>query len=95
MEITESGGVPVDVTIQELTPKNGEVFTEMPMALAPGAPVMTKALESAIEQVAVDVAHGLPDMPSTASIDILLRPLPYTAHREPVRPSRRRASLPN
>lgn len=84
MEITESGGVPVDVTIQELTPKNGEVFTEMPMALAPGAPVMTKALESAIEQVAVDVAHGLPDMPSTASIDILLRRNPRGAQLPPV-----------
>ncbi|OHU71046.1 nuclease [Mycobacteroides chelonae] len=82
--ITESGGVPVDVTIQELTPKNGEVFTEMPMALAPGAPVMTKALESAIEQVAVDVAHGLPDMPSTASIDILLRRNPRGAQLPPV-----------
>ncbi|OHU44376.1 TM0106 family RecB-like putative nuclease [Mycobacteroides chelonae] len=84
VEITESGGVPVDVTIQELTPKNGEVFTEMPMALAPGAPVMTKALESAIEQVAVDVAHGLPDMPSTASIDILLRRNPRGAQLSPV-----------
>ncbi|MGV0583365.1 TM0106 family RecB-like putative nuclease [Mycobacteroides chelonae] len=84
VEITESGGVPVDVTIQELTPKNGEVFTEMPMALAPGAPVMTKALESAIEQVAVDVAHGLPDMPSTASIDILLRRNPRGAQLPPV-----------
>ncbi|WP_078285166.1 TM0106 family RecB-like putative nuclease [Mycobacteroides chelonae] len=84
VEITESGGVPVDVTIQELTPKNGEVFTETPMALAPGAPVMTKALESAIEQVAVDVAHGLPDMPSTASIDILLRRNPRGAQLPPV-----------
>ncbi|AMW19020.1 TM0106 family RecB-like putative nuclease [Mycobacteroides chelonae] len=84
VEITESSGVPVDVTIQELTPKNGEVFTEIPMALAPGAPVMTKALESAIEQVAVDVAHGLPDMPSTASIDILLRRNPRGAQLPPV-----------
>lgn len=73
VEITESGGVPVDVTIQELTPKNGEIFAEMPMALAPGPPVMTKALEAAIEDVAVGVAHGLPDMPHTASVDILLR----------------------
>ncbi|MGL5443915.1 MAG: TM0106 family RecB-like putative nuclease [[Mycobacterium] stephanolepidis] len=84
VEITESGGVPVDVTIQELTPKNGEVFAEMPMALAPGAPVMTKALEAAIEQVAAGVAHGLPDMPSTASIDILLRRKPRGVPLPPV-----------
>lgn len=60
MEITESGGVPVEVTIRELTPKNGEVFSAMPMALTPGPPVMTKALEAAIEEVAMGVAHRLP-----------------------------------
>lgn len=84
VEITESGGVPVDVTIQELTPKNGEIFAEMPMALAPGPPVMTKALEAAIEDVAVGVAHGLPEMPLTASLDILLRRNPRGAVLAPV-----------
>ncbi|TEA03585.1 TM0106 family RecB-like putative nuclease [Mycobacteroides salmoniphilum] len=79
VEVTESGGVPVDVTIQELTPKNGEVFSELPMALAPGAPVMTKALEAAIEHVAAGVAHGLPELPHTASLDILLRRNPRGA----------------
>ncbi|MEU9806397.1 TM0106 family RecB-like putative nuclease [Mycobacterium sp. NPDC050853] len=73
VEITESGGVPVDVTIQELTPKNGEPFHTMPMALAPGSPVMTKALEAAIEEVAAAVVDGLPATPTTASLDILLR----------------------
>ncbi|MBB4854989.1 uncharacterized protein HNP40_002381 [Mycobacteroides chelonae] len=84
VEVTESGGVPVDVTIQELTPKNGEVFSEMPMALAPGAPVMTKALEAAIEEVAAEVAHGLPKMPRTASLDILLRRNPRGGPLPPV-----------
>ncbi|OHT81402.1 TM0106 family RecB-like putative nuclease [Mycobacteroides saopaulense] len=84
VEVTESGGVPVDVTIQELTPKNGEVFSEMPMALAPGAPVMTKALEAAIEEVAAEVAHGLPEMPRTASLDILLRRNPRGGPLPPV-----------
>lgn len=80
MEITESGGVPVEVTIQELTPKNGEVFSAMPMALTPGPPVMTKALEAAIEEVAMGVAHRLPEMPRTASLDILLRRNPVADH---------------
>jgi len=84
VDMTESGGVPVDVTIQELTPKNGEVFSEMPMALAPGPPVMTKALEAAIEDVAVGVAHGLPEMPLTASLDILLRRNPRGGVLPPV-----------
>lgn len=84
VEVTESGGVPVDVTIQELTPKNGEVFSEMPMALAPGAPVMTKALEAAIDEVAAEVAHGLPEMPRTAALDILLRRNPRGGPLPPV-----------
>lgn len=84
VEITESGGVPVEVTIRELTPKNGEVFSAMPMALTPGPPVMTKALEAAIEEVAMGVAHRLPEMPRTASLDILLRRNPRGGPLPPV-----------
>ncbi len=70
--------VPTNVTILERTPADGNTFQELPFALTPGGPVNTKPLREAIEAAAADVAAGLPALPRTAVVDILLRNPPRT-----------------
>jgi predicted RecB family nuclease len=70
--------VPTEVIILERTPADGNTFHELPFALTPGAPVPNKPLQDAIERTAADVAAGLPQLPHSAVVDVLLRQPPRT-----------------
>jgi len=71
-------GVPTEVVICEREPKGGSIFHQLPFALTPGTPIPTKKLREAIDALAADVAAGLPTLPDTAIVDILLRRRPRT-----------------
>jgi predicted RecB family nuclease len=70
--------IPTVVMVKERTPQDGNTFHQLPFALTPGAPIGTKPLREAIESAAADVAAGLPQLPRTALLDILLRRRPRT-----------------
>ena len=70
--------VPTEVVVLERTPPDGSTFHQVPFALTPGAPIGTKPLREAIEAAAADVAAGLPRLPRSAVVDILLRRRPRT-----------------
>ena len=69
---------PTDVTVIEREPKEGGPFHQLPFALTPGPPIPTGPLRDSIEATAADVAAGLPNLPPSAVIDILLRQPPRT-----------------
>jgi predicted RecB family nuclease len=70
--------VPTAVLICEREPKDGGTFTQLPFALTPGRPFPTGKLRESIDNAAADVAAGLPDLPRSALVDILLRRTPHT-----------------
>jgi predicted RecB family nuclease len=76
--------VPTDIVIVEREPKSGGLFTQLPFALTPGAPLRTAALRESIEAVAHDVAAELPRLPLNAVLDILLRCAPRTRSGAPL-----------
>jgi uncharacterized protein len=69
---------PTEVLVMEREPKSGGPFDEVPFALTPGPPFATKALRESIDAAATQLAAGLPELPSSAVIDILLRRPPRT-----------------
>lgn len=75
--------LPAEVTILERTTRDGNTFQQLPFALTPGPPVKTTALRLSVASTAHAVAAGLPQLPHTALMDLLLR-----------RPPRTRAGLP-
>ncbi len=56
----------------------------MPFALTPGPPIPTTALRESIESTAAAVAAGLPQLPRSAVLDILLRRAPRTRSGNPL-----------
>ena len=62
----------------ERTGRDGNTFHQLPFALTPGPPVPTTALRDSIESTAAAVAAGLPRLPRTALVDMLLRHPPRT-----------------
>jgi uncharacterized protein len=76
--------VPTEVVIVERVGADGNTFDQLPFALTPGPPVPTAALRESIEATAATVADGLPALPRTAMIDILLRRAPRTRSRAPL-----------
>jgi predicted RecB family nuclease len=76
--------VPTEVFICEREPKDGGRFTQLPFALTPGGPISTTKLRESIDTAAAELAAGLPDMPGTAVIDILLRRRPRTRSGAPL-----------
>ena len=70
--------VPTEVVVCERPPKDGEPFDQVPFALTPGPPINTKPLQESIDQTALAVAAGLPNLPPDAVTDILLRRAPRT-----------------
>jgi predicted RecB family nuclease len=70
--------VPTEVVILERVGRDGNAFRQLPFALTPGPPVPTTALRESIESTAAAVAAGLPQLPRTAMIDVLLRRPPRT-----------------
>jgi predicted RecB family nuclease len=69
---------PSEVLIVERAGSDGNAFHQLPFALTPGPPVPTTALRDSIESTAAAVATGLPQLPDTAVVDILLRRAPRT-----------------
>jgi uncharacterized protein len=76
--------VPTEVIVVEKQPKTGDVFDQVPFALTPGPPVGTKPLQDSVAEVAALVAAGLPELPSDAVTDILLRRRPRTVSGRPL-----------
>lgn len=70
--------VPTEVVVVERATKGGNTFHQLPFALTPGPPIGTKALRESIESTAAAVATGLPQLPRTAVVDVLLRRPPRT-----------------
>ncbi|OBH10459.1 TM0106 family RecB-like putative nuclease [Mycobacterium sp. E1747] len=70
--------LPTEVTIVERVGNDGKPFDQLPFALTPGPPIPTTALRDSIESTAAAVAAGLPRLPRTGAIDILLRRAPRT-----------------
>lgn len=70
--------VPAEVVIVERMGSDGTAFHQLPFALTPGPPLPTTALRTSIESTAVALAAGLPQLPRTAMIDVLLRRAPRT-----------------
>ena len=75
---------PTDVTVVEREPKEGGPFHQLPFALTPGPPIPTGPLRDSIEATAADIAAGLPNLPPSAVIDILLRQPPRTRSGGPL-----------
>ncbi|OBG60810.1 TM0106 family RecB-like putative nuclease [Mycobacterium sp. E3339] len=70
--------LPTEVTIVERVGNDGKTFHQLPFALTPGPPIPTTALRESIEATAAAVAAGLPRLPHSAALDILLRRAPRT-----------------
>ncbi|MGE5694374.1 MAG: TM0106 family RecB-like putative nuclease [Candidatus Sericytochromatia bacterium] len=83
MEVDDPG-LPTEVTICERTPKVFGPFSELPFALTPGQPFRTTKQRESIGHAAADIAAGLPALPNTAIVDILLRRNPRTRSRAPL-----------
>ena len=76
--------IPTEVIICEREPKDGGTFPEVPFALTPGRPFPTGKLRESIDTAAADVAAGLPTLPDSAIVDILLRRVPRTRSGAPL-----------
>ncbi|MDT5244584.1 MAG: hypothetical protein QOD36_1960, partial [Mycobacterium sp.] len=85
-EITgvDDPNVPVEVIICEREPKDGGTFARLPFALTPGRPFPTGKLRESIEAAAAEVGAGLPDLPHSAIVDIMLRCAPRTRSGAPL-----------
>ena len=75
--------VPTEVTICEREPDEGP-YTQLPFALTPRLIVGTKKLRESIDAAAAQVGAGLPALPDTAVVDILLRRTPRTRSGAPL-----------
>lgn len=75
---TDDPALPTEVTIVERVGNDGKPFHQLPFALTPGPPIPTTALRESIEASAAAVATGLPQLPRSAVVDILLRRAPRT-----------------
>jgi uncharacterized protein len=76
--------IPTEVIVVERVPQDGNTFHQLPFALTPGPPIPTAALRESIQSTAADVAAGLPQLPRTALLDILLRHPPRTRSGVPL-----------
>ena len=70
--------LPTEVIIVERVGNDGKIFHQLPFALTPGPPIPTTALRQSIDATAAAVAAGLPQLPRSAVVDILLRRAPRT-----------------
>ena len=76
--------VPTDVVVLERVGSDGKPFQQLPFALTPGPPIPTTALRESIEATAAAVAAGLPQLPCSAVVDLLLRRAPRTRSGAPL-----------
>ncbi|MGQ9348380.1 TM0106 family RecB-like putative nuclease [Mycolicibacterium gilvum] len=75
---------PTEVVIVERRPTGGDVYTQVPFALTPGAPISTALLQNAVADTAALIAAGLPNLPADALTDIFLRRPPRTRSGNPL-----------
>src|SRR6185312_13902750 len=80
----DDASVPTAVVIGEREPKGGGTYRQVPFALTPGPPISTAKLRESIDVAAAEIAEGLPALPNTAIIDILLRRDPRTRSGAPL-----------
>jgi predicted RecB family nuclease len=85
-EVVEADDIsaPSEVVILERVGSDGNIFHQLPFALTPGPPVPTTALRESIESTATAISAGLPQLPHTAVVDILLRRAPRTRSGAPL-----------
>jgi predicted RecB family nuclease len=76
--------VPTELIVVERAGADGATFDQLPFAVTPGAPVQTTALRESIESTAAELAAGLPALPRTALVDVLLRRAPRTRSGAPL-----------
>lgn len=76
--------VPTTVVVCEREPKDGGPFDQLPFALTPGRPIPTTKLRESIDGLAAEIAAGLPRLPDSAVVDILLRRDPRTRSGAPL-----------
>ncbi|BBZ77155.1 ATPase [Mycolicibacterium anyangense] len=69
---------PTEILMFEREPKTGGTYDRLPFALTPGPPFSTKALRESLDAAATEIANGLPALPHSAVIDMLLRRPPRT-----------------
>jgi uncharacterized protein len=67
------------VTISERLPKGAAEYSQLPLALAPDAPVNTDGQRTALSQLAVKVGSSLPSWPKDPALDLLRRVPPRLA----------------
>ncbi|WP_019696212.1 DEAD/DEAH box helicase, partial [Mycobacterium avium] len=70
--------LPTEVVVLERVTSDGKPFHQLPFALTPGPPIPTTALRDSIEATVAAVAAGLPRLPDSAVVDVLLRRAPRT-----------------
>lgn len=70
--------VPTKVVVLERVGGDGKPFHQLPFALTPGPPIPTTPLRESIEATAAAVGGGLPRLPDSAIVDVLLRRAPRT-----------------
>lgn len=70
--------VPTTVVVLERVGGDGKPFHQLPFALTPGPPIPTTALRESIQATAAAVGAGLPRLPDSAIVDVLLRRAPRT-----------------
>lgn len=76
--------LPTTVVLRERAGADGEIFEQLPFALTPGPPVPTAKLRASIDATARTVASGLPQLPRSALVDVLLRREPRTLGDAPL-----------
>ncbi|MGA7050887.1 MAG: TM0106 family RecB-like putative nuclease, partial [Mycobacterium sp.] len=81
---TDDPSAPNEVVILERVGSDGNAFHQLPFALTPGPPVPTTVLRDSIESTATAIAAGLPQLPHTAVVDILLRRAPRARSGTPL-----------
>ncbi|KZF11893.1 nuclease [Rhodococcus sp. EPR-157] len=64
--------------VEEKLAAGAEPYEQLPMAIAPDAPIRTVSMEQAIIRAATEVQHCLPDLPRTAVADLMSLATPRT-----------------
>ncbi|MGC0141397.1 MULTISPECIES: TM0106 family RecB-like putative nuclease [unclassified Pseudactinotalea] len=67
------------ITFAEPLPRGMNEFTALPVALTPGAPVPTAAIQEALAALATQVSTALPRLPAHPGLDLLARRPPRLA----------------
>jgi hypothetical protein len=76
--------IPTEVTICRTGTQGRRDVSQVPFALTPGDPIPTGKLRESIDAAAAAVAAGLPALPDSAIVDILLRRSPRTRSGAPL-----------